>query len=186
MLYQNSANGSHLCFIRLKLVIGFINPGTLGDRLSRQGSAQEDGLFSSGPARESKFHRPEHSLQALAAFGPSFRSEHQLRLRPTPNGLSDRSASGRPRLPSHDLHSESQTRGLPPTPTPCLRPRFIENPAYCYYSTGALVPTGAIRPGMPSQKEPEGVRRKARQGSQVKPRHQGPYPAEQYFTTTLP
>ena len=33
---------------------------------------------SSGPAQESKLNRLEHSLQALAAFGPSFRPEHSL------------------------------------------------------------------------------------------------------------
>ena len=105
---------------------------------------------------------------------------------PTLNGLSNRSTGFRPRPPSHGLRSESLTQGPPPTLTPRLRPGFIENLAHRYSPTGMPEPTRAIRPGTPAREEPEGVRRKARRGSQVKPRHQGPYPMEQYFTTALP
>ena len=84
---------------------------------------------------------------------------------PTLNGLSDRSASVRPRLPPHGLHSESLTRGPPSTPTP--RPGLAGSLLTAFLRLARQNRLGTIRLGTPARKEPEGVWRKARHGSQV-------------------
>ena len=100
--------------------VGFINPGSLGDRLPRQGSAQENSMQSMGWPK---------SLKNKGSGGQSGRQPgtypkgQNARSSTSLAHLSDRSARFGHRLP---LGGSSDQKAWPktllPTPTPRLRP----------------------------------------------------------------
>ena len=154
-----------LTFYRYSISVGFINPGSIVDRLPRQGSAQES-KYNRPEERPSR--RPEGLGQKercplVDPFGPPLRSEHSLR---------PPVVSGRP------LRSE----GLAQSATSDPRPRVPQtgarrNPAHRSSSTGALRadwshPTGGAPFGR-NQKTCGEMHGKVHKS---KPLYQRPYP----------
>ena len=129
--------------------VGFINPGSLGDRLLRQGSSQESKNKQGKGAVQHPTRRP----------GPRRATPARRLLQPTyPTGALDSGSSrlrtaspiGRPApSPTSDTDPASLRLGLVGTLlTTLLRPAHSE-------------PTGAIRPGAPRS---EGTRRRVEKG----------------------
>ena len=106
-----------------------------------------------GPVTDRKVWSKRNNARSLTTSAHLSDRSARFGLQPPPDGLSDRKAW--PKI-------------LLPTPTPRLRPGFAETLLAALLRPAQPEPTRAIRPGTPAQKEPEGVRRKARQGIQVK------------------
>ena len=142
--------------------VGFINPGSLGDRLPRQGLAQAGSTQlmgwpkslkttgqKGGPVTDQKVWPRRNSARLSTPAHFSDRSSH-FGLQTPPDGLSDRKAW---QSTTSDSDPMSPTEGYAKTLlTALLR---LAQPE----------PTGTNRLGTPVQKEPGNKRRKARQGT---------------------
>ena len=64
----------------MNIGVGFVNPGSLGDRLSRQGSAQESNYNrpEGWPSRRPEGLDQKERRPLVDPFGPPLRSEHLL------------------------------------------------------------------------------------------------------------
>ena len=130
-MQNNSFFMRSLCLVRV--CVGFINPGSLADRLPRKGSAQADSAQLMGRPKSlnnrpkgRSSHRPEglaeEEQRPLVDSGPPLRPERSLRSPVPPDGLSDRKAW-------QSTTSDSNLR---------LRPRMRQTPTHCSSPTGTI------------------------------------------------
>ena len=120
--------------------VGFINTGSLADRLPNKGSAQADS--------EQLMGQPKYPNNR-----PEGRSNHR------PEGLAEEEQ--RPFVDSGPpLRPEGLAKTLLPTLTPRLRPGYVKTLLTALLRLAQPEPTGTNRPGTPAQKGPGNERRK--------------------------
>ena len=128
----------HPPYCTTRLCVGFINPGSLGDRLPRQSSTRES---KNNRAKGRSSNRPEGLAQEeqrplVSYFGPPIRPKRSVRA-PAASPI------GRP-APSPTSDSDPAS----------LRPGYVRTLLAALLRPAQPKPTRVIRPGTPARKGP--------------------------------
>ena len=136
-----SFSNPYKTYAKDKLSIGFINPGSLRDRLPRQSSTREskNNRAKCGPATDRKVWPKKSNARSSTTSAHLSDRSARFGLQPPSDGLSNRKAC------------PEQSSGSDPA---SLRPGYVRTLLAALLRPAQPKPTRAIRPGTPARKEP--------------------------------